>query len=294
MNNIIVKLSLRTLRILKILRSLKTTAIAAIVCCLTSCVKETLHETDHPEHGKIMLATVWDDRGEGIDIPAAYTANIGDYSATLQGTTNGIDHLFPAGPYTIHIYNVADNIAVSGTTATADYSNGLLGWFFTGTENVTVEKDKDHTFTVPMHQQARQLTLELEITGDAKGRLTGIEASLSGVAGVISIDNGNPVGDAATIALDFTRKDAINRVSTIRLLGITGNVQTLTLTLHFEGGNPSPYTITSDLASGLAAFNADKKTPLTLHSILVVTPTQTGFTATIDPWIENGGNVIAN
>ncbi|GHT34170.1 hypothetical protein FACS189415_3410 [Bacteroidia bacterium] len=293
MKNIIAKLSLRTLKSLKTLKSL--TALAAIVCCQTSCVKETLYDTDHPNHGKIIsLTTDWTDKSGDIAIPGSYTVKIGDYTTTLLGTTNEVNNYFEAGTYHINIWNTAEHIAVSGTTATADYSNGLLGWFFTGTENVTVEKDKDHAFTVPMHQQVRQLTLELEITGDAKDRLTGIEASLSGVAGAISIDNGNPVGDAAAIALDFTRRDAINRVSTIRLLGITGNVQTLTLTLHFEGGNPSSYTVTSDLASGLAAFNADKKTPLTLHSILVITPTQTGFTATIDPWIENGGNVIAN
>jgi hypothetical protein len=253
----------------------------------TACVKETLHETDHPEHGKITLATVWDDRGEGIAIPAAYTASIGDYAAALQGTTNGIDHLFPAGQYAVHIYNVADNIAVNGTTATADYGSGLPGWFFTGTENVTVEKDKDYALTVPMHQQVRQLTLELEITGDAKDRLAGIEASLSGVAGAISIDNGNPVGDAATIALDF-RKGITYYTATTRLLGITGNAQTLTLTLHFEDGNPSSYTITSDLASGLAAFNADKKTPLTLSAQLLETPTETGLSTVISDWIAGG------
>jgi hypothetical protein len=179
-------------------------------------------------------------------------------------------------------------------TATADYAAGGLGWFFTGMHSVAVEKDKHHEITVPMHQQVRQLTLELEITGDAKDRLTSIEASLSGVAGAISIDNGNPAGNAITVALDFVRRDAACHVSTMRLLGITGNAQNLSLTLHFEGGNPSSYTITSDLTSGLVAFNTDKKTPLTLRSILVVTPTQAGFTATIDPWTENGGNVIAN
>jgi hypothetical protein len=260
----------------------------------TSCVKEPLYNTDHPNHGRIIsLTTDWTNRGEGINIPGNYTLKAGDYTTTLSGTTNEVNNYFEAGAYHINIWNTANNIAVAGTTATADYSNEP-GWFFTGAQDAVIEKDRDYAFTVPMQQQVRQLTLELEITGDAKDRLTSIEASLSGVAGAINIDNGNPVGDAVSVALDFIRRDAINRVSTIRLLGITGNTQTLTLVLHFEGGNPSSYTIPCDLSDQLAAFNADKKTPLTLNATSVITPTEAGFTATIDDWADNTGNVIAN
>jgi hypothetical protein len=144
-----------------------------------------------------------------------------------------------------------------------------------------------------MRQQVRQLTLELEITGDAKGLVTGIDASLSGIAGAIGIENGNPVGNAVTVTPGFTQT-AGKYTATIRLLGVTGNRQNLSLTLHFASGNPAAYTVTSDLSGQLAAFNADKKTPLVLSAILVVTPTQAGFTATINPWTENSGSAVAN
>ena len=266
----------------------------------TSCVKEPLYDTDHPEHGKITLTTTWDDRGEGIAIPAGHTAHIGAHTAALTDERNTLDHLFPEGQHSIHIYNVADNITVNGTTATADYQSppvgdsGGLGWFFTGTHSIAVEKDKHHEITVPMRQQVRQLTLELEITGNARERITGVGATLSGVAGAISIDNGNPTGNAVTVALDFVRRDAACHVSTIRLLGISGNAQNLSLALQSAGGNPAAYTVVSDLSAQLAAFNADKKTPLTLSSTLDVTATESGFTATVGSWIENGGNIIAH
>ena len=268
----------------------------------TSCVKEPLYDTDHPEHGKITLTTTWDDRGEGIAIPAGHTAHIGAHTAALTDERNTLDHLFPEGQHSIHIYNVADNITLSSpqsqsshpTTASADYAAGELGWFFTGTHSIAVEKDKHHEITVPMRQQVRQLTLELEITGNARERITGVGATLSGVAGAISIDNGNPTGNAVTVALDFVRRDAACHVSTIRLLGISGNAQNLSLALQSAGGNPAAYTVVSDLSAQLAAFNADKKTPLTLSSTLDVTATESGFAATVDSWIENGGNIIAH
>jgi hypothetical protein len=260
----------------------------------TACVKEPLYSTDHPNHGKIIsLTTTWNDRGEGIDLPSAYTVKIGEDTAALSATDSRIENLFPAGAYTVNVWNDADNIAVSGATATADYSNGLTGWLFTGAESVNIEKDKNHSFTVAMHQRVRQLTLVLDITGDARDRITAIEATLSGVAGAISINNGNPEGAAVTVSPVFAQAGG-KYSAAIRLLGITGNAQILSLTLHFADGNPSTHTLTSDLSDRLAAFNADRKTPVTLAAILTVTSAEAGFQAVIDNWTGSGGDIIAN
>lgn len=140
-----------------------------------------------------------------------------------------------------------------------------------------------------MHQQVRQLTLELDITGDARDRITGIDATLSGVAGAIDITNGNPAGNPVTVTPVFTQANG-KYSATIRLLGITGNTQTLSLTLHFADNNPANYTLNSDLSTQLATFNADKKMPLTLQSILTVVPTPTGLTSTIADWIRGDTN----
>jgi hypothetical protein len=274
--------------------SLRSIFFILLIALQTSCVKETLYDTDHPNHGKIIsLTTMWDDRGEGIDVPSTYTAKIGDYAAALSGTASEIENLFPSGAYTVNVWNDADHITVSGAIATADYSNGLIGWLFTGTENVNVEKDKNHSFTVVMHQRVRRLILELNVTGDAAPRLDRIEAALSGVAGAISIDTGNPEGAPVTVTLPFAQTGG-KYSAEICLPGITGTAQTLSLTLHFIGGNPSTHTLASDLSDRLAAFNADRKTSMKLAAILTVTPSEAGFATAIGNWTDRGGDIIAN
>jgi hypothetical protein len=177
-------------------------------------------------------------------------------------------------------------------TATADYAAGELGWFFTGTESVTVEKDRDHHVTVAMRQQVRQLTLVIEPKGETAGNIENITASLSGVAGTLDMDN-NMHGAASDIALNFTKiasgADAGKWSATVRLLGVTGSLQKLSGAITFTGGSPASMKLESDLTVPLANFNADKKTPLTLGGEIVNTPSSVGIgTTTINAWQEQG------
>ena len=262
------------------------TLLLVLVFLLAACDK---NNTDHPEYGKIIsLITDWADRGDGIDIPAGYTVNTGDYTTTLSGSVNSINNLFEPGRYSVYVYNPVTGITVHDHQATADYTTGISGWFFTGNEEVVIDRDKDYTVTVAMQQQVRQLTLRLEISGDAGNRLTGIDATLSGVAGVWNIDTNRPlVGSTATVPFTFTKIDGQYCVTT-RLLGMIDSAQELSLTLWFTDGNPASYTVTSDLSGLLAAFNNDKKKPLILSAIMVVTPTQGGFTSTVSDWVSGG------
>ena len=41
---------------------------AAAVLLATSCVKDELHDTPHPDTGKITVTADWTDRGDGVDI----------------------------------------------------------------------------------------------------------------------------------------------------------------------------------------------------------------------------------
>ncbi|MDR1866136.1 MAG: FimB/Mfa2 family fimbrial subunit [Bacteroidales bacterium] len=256
-------------------------------------MKVALHDTDHPGGGKIVsLNADRTDVGTGTDVPADYNVKIGDYTTTLSEMTGAVD-LLPPGTYHVNMWNTAEHITVDGTTATADYSDGLIGWFFTGVADQTVEADRDYTIDVPMRQQVRELTLALEPTGDAKDLIADVAASLSGVAGAIDIETGNPVGAAVSVNPAFEKGSDGKYYATIRLLGVTGTEQKLSLTLRYAGGNPSAQTVVCDLSSQLAAFNADKKTPLTLNAIVVVTPTANGFSATIEEWEENGKTIIA-
>ena len=53
---------------------------AALLLAATSCVKDELHDTPHPDTGKITVTADWTDRGDGVDIPAEWTVTMGDYT----------------------------------------------------------------------------------------------------------------------------------------------------------------------------------------------------------------------
>ena len=275
---------------------------AALLLAATSCVKDELHDTPHPDHGKITVTADWSDRGEGVDIPAAWTVTMGDYTGTETGATHSPDYLFKPGGYTLAAYNIPEGITVSGTMAAVDAADGgcivnTPGWLFTSVQEVAIEADTDHELTAMMRQQVRQLTLVIEPTGDAAERIESIEGSLSGAAGTLDFAT-EAYGAASDVALRFTKitsgGDAGKWTATVRLLGIAGDTQRLTATLTYADGNPQPTSLESDLTAALADFNSDKTAPLTLGGTMAETPTEAGVEAGITDWEKtDGGGVDA-
>lgn len=268
-----------------------TATILAAMLLTTSCVKDTLYNTPHPDHGKIAVTADWSARGEGIDIPAQWTVSMGDYTGTETSSTHAPDYLFAPGDYTLVVWNQAEGITVDGTTATVAaatanragtdaFVNNAPAWFFTHVQQTAIEKDKDHTFTAAMQQQTRELTLVVEPTGDAADRVTEIVAYLSGVAGTLDFATGT-YGAASNVELPFTKitegADAGKWTATVRLLGITGGEQLLKGEIRYMDGNPLPTTLESDLTEALKDFNAGKSESLTLGGTLVETPEETEF-----------------
>ena len=264
-------------------------------------MKVDLHNTHHPNHGTITLATDWTDRGDEPAVPDAYTVRIGDYSAFLSGARNVLDRNFEPGRHRIVIHNAAEGVAVNGTTASADYDAGETGWFFTGTNDADIERDKHHEVAVNMRQRVRRLTLELEIEGNARDRIDDVAAAvLSGVAEAVDIENptGSPIGDPVTVAPAFAKTD-YGYAASRRLLGVAGQSQILTLALRIKGANPSTLSVESNLSDRLTDFNANMKTPLTLRGKLTVDLDDSGgepvFSATVDKWrAGNDGDATAD
>ena len=277
----------------------------AAAVLLSSCVKDTLYDTPHPDYGKIAVTADWSARGEGIDIPATWTVTMGDYTGTETSATHAPDHLFAPGCYTLAVWNPAEGITVSGTTATIAAATGnragtdafvdnAPGWFFTHTEQVSIEKDKDYSLTAVMQQQVRELTLMIEPAGDAADRIESIGGTLSGAAGTLDFATGTH-GTPSEVELHFTKitegDDAGKWMATVRLLGIAGDAQRLTATLTYTDGNPQPTSLNSDLTSALNGFNDGKTAPLTLGGTIAETPGEAGFTGEITDWetVDGGG-----
>ena len=282
----------------------------AAAVLLSSCVKDTLYDTPHPDYGKIAVTADWSARGEGIDIPATWTVTMGDYTGTETSATHAPDHLFAPGSYTLAVWNPAEGITVSGTTATVAAATGndagagafisnAPGWLFTSVQQVLIEKDTDYPLTAAMKQQVRELTLVVEPTGDAAGRITEIVAHLTGAAGTLDFAT-DTYGAASNVVLPFTKitegDDAGKWKATVRLLGVTGTEQLLTGEIRYADGNPTPTTLKSDLTEALAAFNTGKGESLTLGGTLVETPEEAELsTFEITDWTQRyGGDVDAD
>ena len=272
---------------------------AALTLAATSCVKDELHDTPHPDYGKITVTADWSDRGEGVDIPAEWTVTMGDYTGTETGATHSPDYLFSPGNYTLAAYNTPEGITVSGTMAAVNAADGgcivnTPGWLFTSVQEVAIEADTDYELTAVMHQQVRKLTLMIEPTGDAAERIESIEGTLSGAAGMLDFATGT-YGTPSEVELHFTKitdgDDAGKWTATVRLLGIAGNLQRLTATLTYTDGNPQPTALESDLTEALADFNDGKTAPLTLGGTIAETPGEAGFTGEITDWetVDGGG-----
>ena len=272
---------------------------AALTLAATSCVKDELHDTPHPDYGKITVIADWSDRGEGVDIPAEWTVTMGDYTGTETGATHSPDYLFKPGSYTLAAYNIPEGITISGTTATVNAADGgcivnTPGWLFTSVQEVAIEADTDYSLTAVMRQQVRQLTLMIEPTGDAAERIESIEGTLSGAAGTLDFATGTH-GTPSEVKLHFTKitdgDDAGKWMATVRLLGIAGDAQRLTATLTYTDGNPQPTSLNSDLTAALDGFNDGKTAPLTLGGTIAETPGEAGFTGEITDWetVDGGG-----
>lgn len=243
-------------------------AAAAAALLTASCVKDTLYNTPHPNHGKITVTADWSARGEGIAIPATWTLSMGDYTGTETTATHAPDHLFAPGSYTLVAWNPAEGITVSGTTATVAPASGSQttgsfidnapGWFFTHTEQVTIEKDTDYPLTAAMQQRVRELQLELEVTQGRPELIQSVTATLSGIAGAFDMARGQTSGEPASTVFSFTR-DGSRLTADARLLGTMGAVQTMVLDIVFVDGGRTQRTEV-DLTEAMKDFNDDMTT----------------------------------
>ena len=254
----------------------------------TSCVKEEIYNTAHPDKGQINLITDWNNKGSDITIPQSYTVQAGDYTTVLKGERNTLPNLFAPGTYKLLVFNQAEKISVKEAKATvfsiADgYIESLPGWLFSYTADISLEKDKDYTVIATMQQQVRELNLWIEPTGGTANKIASVRATLSGVAQQLNLSDGALSIDK-NISLIFTKQPDGKYKATARLLGFVSISPKLTVKVAFTGGAPDEAVQDYDLSNQLKTFNEEKNKPLSLAAQLIETPTATGFTASISDW----------
>lgn len=287
----------------KALNIKKKSAVIHLICAvcvpflLASCVKDELHDTPHPDKGVVAVA---------IGLPQGTSQD--DYTVEIDGTTADgkegrytVSDPLPPREYTVLAYNtpqgvtVTDGIArVERTDGTAraltDFINPLPDYLYSGTERITVVADDTLRMNLDVTQRVRDLHIELTVTEGDPERIAAITGTLSGVAEAYDLRNETLYGTAVSTRPTFTRSG--DKMSAdLRLLGIMGDAQTLSILLTFSNGDTQ--SIESDLTEVLAGFNGSTE-PFTLTGNLR-TPVEGGFAGSIDGWQQaDGGNADAH
>ena len=236
----------------------------ALLFSLGGCAKDEQHHTPHPDKGVVAIS---------VDLPQRDEEEEGTgYTVEIDGTTaDGHE-----GRYT-----------VSDPLPPGEYT---VLYLYSGTERITVMADDTLRMNLDVTQRVRDLHIELTVTEGDPERITGITGTLSGVAEAYDLRNETLYGEAVSTRPTFTRNG--DKVSAdLRLLGVLGDAQTLTLVLTFTDGQTQ--TVESDLTEILAGFNGSTE-PFTLTGNLR-TPVEGGFAGSIDGWQQaDGGNADAH
>lgn len=90
------------------------------VAILTSCVKDDLYDTPHPDRGAVVVTTDWSGKSTEADIPQAYTLRIGGREQNVSAATNVFDALLAPGGYGLTVYNSPKGVSIDGNKATVN------------------------------------------------------------------------------------------------------------------------------------------------------------------------------
>ena len=176
--------------------------------------------------------------------------------------------------------------------ALTDFINPLPDYLYSGTERITVMADDTLRMNLDVTQRVRDLHIELTVTEGDPERITGITGTLSGVAEAYDLRNETLYGEAVSTRPTFTR-DGDKVSADLRLLGVLGDAQTLTLVLTFTDGQTQ--TVESDLTEVLSGFGEGDMTQTFAIEGGLRTPLEAGFSATITDWeVVDEGKIDVN
>lgn len=282
----------------------------AVAVSLTTCVKDELHDTPHPEQGAIVVQMDWSDL-----LPEAvadtYILNVDGYEQTASGVTNAVDRLSEPGEHTLMVYNKPDGITIDGDIASVDEQTApannkpdarttdsstrtaatvsckpLPDYLFSLSRTVNVEKDDTLRITVKPRQWVRQTNVKLTVSEGDYTRIASVTGTLSGAERSVNIRTSERMGTAVSVSNGFVVNEGECNTG-FRLMGIVPSErQTLTVSITFTNGDTQ--TVVSDLTERMKGFN-DGNAPLTLTGNLNL-PVETGATGSIEDWtvVDNG------
>lgn len=248
---------------MKMTRYIPILAAAAGLLLATSCVKDTLHNTPHPDKGAVTVSLT------GVSAGDNYVLDIDGKSADFTGSSFTFPDLLAPGIHSLVVYNRTEGFTFDGRTARVNALNDetradgtaiipLPGYLKTASQEITVTADDTLRVNAVPVQRVRDLHFELEVTQGRPELIQSVTATLSGIAEAFDMEKGETTGEPVSTVFSFTR-DGSKLTADVRLLGTMGAVQTLVLDIVFVDGGRTQRTEV-DLTEALADFNGDMTT----------------------------------
>lgn len=267
---------------------------AAIMC--SSCVKDELFDTPHPDSGGLTVTTDWKGKSDEADIPDSYILMIGDTKQMVSVETNRFDELLAPGSHNLSVYNLPQGMTLDGTIISVDPLDenniqSLPGVLFISNKQFDITADSELSLTVPMKQFTRRLELVLTVKEGQYERVRSATGSLSGICEAVDIlTEQRSEHSSSTTAMVEREGNEFHLV--YNLLGIVpSEKQILKIEILFSNGDTQ--IIESDISALMAGYHQEV-TPLKLAGDLFL-PLEGGFSGVISGWeVANGGNSDAH
>ena len=279
------------------MKSKRTIIIGMAALLLSSCVKDTLYDTPHPDRGAVTV------RLTGWTADDDYVLDMDGKTADITGSPFTNPDLLLPRAHSLVVYNRAEGFTFDGRIAYVNASDNkshadgapiipLPGYLKTVSQEITVVADDTLRITPSPQQRVRNLQLELEVTQGRPELIQSVTATLSGIAGAFDMEAGQTTGEPTSTVFSFTREGS-KLTADARLLGTMGAVQTLALDIVFTDGGRTQRTEVN-LTEALADFNGDMTTAYRVTGTLETPVGMEEGKGEITGWeTVEGGNVNA-
>lgn len=230
---------------------------------LSSCVKDKLYNTPHPDWGVVMVSL------PGLTEDDDYVLDIDGKTAGITGSPFVYPDLLLPGAHSLVVYKRAEGFTFNGRIAqihalgSKSHAEGttiipLPGYLKTISQEITVVADDTLRITPSPQQRVRDLHIEFTVTQGRPELIQSVTATLSGIAGIFDMEKEQTTGEPTSTVFSFIR-DGDKLTADARLLGTMGTVQTLVLDIAFVDDGRTQRTEV-DLTEALAEFNGDMTT----------------------------------
>lgn len=139
---------------MKMIRYIPILAAAAGLLLATSCVKDTLHNTPHPDKGAVTVSLT------GVSAGDNYVLDIDGKSADFTGSSFTFPDLLAPGTHSLVAYNRTEGFTFDGRTARVNALND--------------ETRADGTAIIPLPGYLKTVSQEITVTADDTLRVNAV------------------------------------------------------------------------------------------------------------------------